>query len=347
MTSSTAHKLLVALTAAVVAVTGITLFDHLPDPVSATTRATHEPSTPEYRGSDLLDEVAHRTFADDRTTVGEVLSYWTAERMAAADPLTSMIEGTPDLGTPPLPEDEVEHHDAPHKDSEGLPWTTGGEVTRTTGKVFLTMNGHDFTCSASVVDSQNRSTLVTAGHCVKDGTGQWAQNWTFVPGHTDGHSPYGRYTARDMIVPTQWAQEADDSHDYAAVVLNTDDGTAVQDRVGAQEIAFDTWTEERVRDGVQIYTFGYPSAAPFDGRELHYCSGTTTPDTGDTTANGMRCAMTQGSSGGPWFSSFDTETGLGTISSVISFTYADDPQLQYGPRLGEQARRMFDDAERL
>src|SRR5699024_9784301 len=52
-------------------------------------------------------------------------------------------------------------------------------------------------------------------------------------------------------------------------------------------------------------------------------------------------------SGGPWFSSFDTETGLGTISSVISFTYADDSPLQYGPRLGDQARRMFDDAELL
>src|SRR5699024_9720417 len=174
MTSSTAHKLLVVLTAAVVAVTGITLFDHLPDPVSATTRATHEPSTPEYRGSDLLDEVAHRTFADDRTTVGEVLSYWRAGLTAAAAALTSKIEGTPDRGTPPLTEDEVEHHDAPHKDSEGLPWTTGGEVTRPTGKLFLTMNGHDFTCSASIVDSQNRSTLVTAGHCVKDGSGQWA-----------------------------------------------------------------------------------------------------------------------------------------------------------------------------
>lgn len=346
MASSTTHKLLAPLTAAVVAIAGFTLLDRLPNPASAVTRATHEAPATERGNGASLDEVVHRAVAGDETEDREVLSYWTAERMAAAAPLTSMIEDTPDLDALPLP-DDVEHHDAPRTDSEGDPWTTGGEVTRTTGKVFLTMNGRDFTCSASVVDAQNKSTLITAGHCTKDGTGQWAKNWTFAPGYTDGDTPYGRFTARDVIVSPHWAEEADDSHDYAAVVLNTDDGTAVQDRVGAQEIAFDTWTEERVRDGVQIYTFGYPSSSPFDGRELHYCSGTTTPDTGDTTANGMRCAMTQGSSGGPWFSSFDTETGRGSISSVVSFKYADDARTQYGPRLGSEAQRLFDNAERL
>ena len=345
MTSSTTHKLLVPLTAAVVAVAGLTLLDDLPAPVSAVTRAAHESSAPEQANAASSDEIAHRTVTDDESR--DVLSYWTDERMAAAAPLTSMLEDAPRLGALPLPDDDVEYHDAPRTDSEGEPWTNGGEVARTTGKVFLTMNGRDFTCSASVVDSQNRSTLVTAGHCAKDGTGQWAQNWTFAPGYTDGDAPHGRFTARDLIVSPHWAQEADDSHDYAAIVLNTDDGATVQDRVGAQEIAFDTWTEERVRDGVQVYAFGYPSSSPFDGRELHYCSGTTTPDTGGTTANGMRCAMTQGSSGGPWFSSFDTTTGRGTISSVVSFKYADDSRTQYGPRLGSEAQRLFDNAERL
>src|SRR5699024_1879544 len=135
-------------------VAGLTLIDRLPDPASALTQAGHEASGPEDENT--LGEVAHRAAATSETESREVLSYWTAERMAAAQPLTSMIDDTLDLDVLPHPDDDVEHQNGPHANSEGDPWTTGGEVTHTTGKVFLTMNGRDFTCSASVVDSSNK-----------------------------------------------------------------------------------------------------------------------------------------------------------------------------------------------
>ncbi|NYH51590.1 V8-like Glu-specific endopeptidase [Nocardiopsis arvandica] len=354
MTSSTTHKILAPLAAAAVALGGLALADKLPAPASAVTQAVHtaySPGSTTTRDREELSHVegvSHQAAAVTGAASRAVLDYWTEERMAAAKPITSMLEGTlPLAGEDPSSGGGVEHQASPRSDSTGERWPADGLVTRTTGKVYLTMDGRDFTCTASVVDSANRSTLVTAGHCAKDGRGSWARNWTFVPAYSDGDSPYGRFTASDMLVAPQWSRQADDSYDFAMVVVNTDDGTSVQDRVGSQRIAFGSWTEEKVREGVQVYAFGYPSSSPYRGEHLHYCSGRTTPDTGGTTANGVHCDMTQGSSGGPWFTGFDTRTGRGTISSVVSFKYADDRHTQYGPRFGEAARKLYDRASRL
>ncbi|MEE2038170.1 trypsin-like serine protease [Nocardiopsis sp. CT-R113] len=352
MTSSTSHKILAPLAALAVALGGIALIERLPAPASAVTQADRMPqhAVPAQASGEALsrvDGVSHQSGAVTGTQNQAVLDYWTAERMAAAQPITSMLVGALRPPRAAAAQDGVDRQASPRADSRGDVWGAGGLVTKTTGKVYLTMDGRDFTCSASVVNSANKSTVVTAGHCAKDGTGSWARNWTFVPGHDAGTDPYGRFTARDMLVAPQWSRDADDSYDFAMVVLNSDGGTAVQDKVGAQRIAFNTWTEERVRDGVQVYAFGYPAASPFDGEDLHYCSGRTKADTGGTTANGVRCRMTQGSSGGPWFTGFDTGTGQGTISSVVSFKYANDRSTQYGPRLGAEARKLYNHASGL
>lgn len=349
MKSPTTPKILACLAAAAVLLGGTAAADRLPSPASALTRTVSSAAEAPDRGAlSRTDGVSHQAAAVTDAERRAVLDYWTVDRMAAAQPISmAAVDLVEDALQLTERASQAEPQASPHPDSTGEPWTGGGLVTRTTGKVFLTMDGRDFTCSASVVDSANRSTLVTAGHCAKDGRGSWAENWTFVPGYADGASPHGRYTARDLLVAPRWDRDADDSYDFAMAVLNTRDGRAVQDAVGSQRIAFDTWTEDSVRDGVQVYTFGYPAASPFDGRDLHYCSGRTTPDTGGTTANGVGCRMTQGSSGGPWFSGFDTGTGRGTISSVVSFKYSSDTSTQYGPRLGSAARHVFEHAESL
>lgn len=298
---------------------------------------TQDPSEPAPDG--VVRQSAAATAAEQE----RVLAYWTPERMAAARPLADTADGVPaQAGQPGTALRAPARAPAePQADSRGRPWALGGAVTRTTGKVYLTMAGRDFTCSASVIDADNRSTVITAGHCAKDGTGPWARNWTFVPGYADGAQPYGRYTARELLVPPRWSRQGDDSHDYGMAVLNRAGGRAVQDRVGAQRIRFGDTAGQRV------HAFGYPAIRPFDGRRLHYCSGTTRPDRGGTTANGLRCSMTQGSSGGPWFTGFDPAKGRGTVSSVVSFKYSQNRGVQYGPRLGPEAEKLYDRARRL
>ncbi|PRX95526.1 trypsin-like peptidase domain-containing protein [Allonocardiopsis opalescens] len=279
----------------------------------------------------------------------DVLAYWTPERMAEATPLdlaTGLTGGATDTVRGLLDserEQQAEGADASRvrEQTDGSIWPGGGRVTRTVGRVFLTIAGRDFVCSAAVVDAANRDTVITAGHCLKNGRGAWADNWTFVPGYTDGREPYGSYVARDMAVPRGWAEQADDDYDFGFAVLHRSGRRHVADRVGSHPLAF-----ERPA-GDQVYAFGYPSRRPYSGDDLVYCAGRSFRDTAGTSDYGMGCAMTSGSSGGPWFADFDPASGEGVIMSVVSFKYSDDPRTQYGPFLGPEARELHAYAARL
>ncbi|WP_043635953.1 trypsin-like serine peptidase [Nonomuraea candida] len=320
---------------------------------------------PHVRRLDVVEHVAARTGADQQ----RVLAYWTPERMARAVPLDlpglvktggRLLDGvagrdgvraTPDLSggkallsIPPRLTGSPRHLSAgrPRTSTVGSRWITGGLVARTTGRVFLTVAGNDFVCSASTIRSANKDVVVTAGHCVKDGVGEWAANWTFVPGYgTNGPHPYGQYTARRMFVTGPWSRSGDDNYDVGMVALATSRGRHVADVVGTQEIAFNA------RRGGQAFGFGYPADPPYDGGHLVYCAGRLKKDPhGQTRDQGLGCDMTAGSSGGPWMTSFDTTTGKGTITSLSSFKYSDDKRTMYGPYFGDSVKALFETAQK-
>ncbi|MCF6474232.1 trypsin-like serine protease [Nonomuraea sp. MG754425] len=310
----------------------------------------------------MVEHVAARSAADQR----RVLGYWTPERMAKALPigllgvvtgLTDGVTGRTGLlsapGAPGGPADltlarrlmGTRHLAAarPQASTIGSRWMTGGLVSRTTGRVFLTVAGNDFVCSASTVRSANKDVVVTAGHCVKDGAGEWAANWTFVPGYdrVGPAHPYGRYTARRMFVAGPWSRSGDDNFDVGMVALATSRGRHVADVVGTQEIGFNA---DR---GGQAFGFGYPADPPYDGNHLVYCAGRLKKDPYNQTKDqGLGCDMTAGSSGGPWLTRFDTVTGKGTITSLSSFKYSDDRRTMYGPYFGDAVKDIFGTAER-
>jgi hypothetical protein len=226
----------------------------------------------------------------------------------------------------------------------GALWRGGGAVARTTGKVFFTLGRHDFTCSASTVAGASPDVVVTAGHCVKDGTGAWAANWTFIPGYSNGKAPYGIYTARGFYIASQWSSQGDNSYDVAFVDVNPAVVGGVRvpavREVGGQGIEFGSQPAREI-------AFGYPADPPYNGQRLAYCSGKVSGDPYQGTADtGLRCAMTAGSSGGPWLSGFNPAAGTGIISSVSSFKYSTDSQILYGPPLGPVAQAMYRAAER-
>ncbi|QIQ06806.1 hypothetical protein HA039_10115 [Streptomyces liangshanensis] len=244
-----------------------------------------------------------------------VLDYWTPARIAA---LTEPSSDNP-----------------PRSGPDGAPWTGSATLSRTVGRLFFTDHGEDASCTATVVDSANRSTVVTAGHCVNSTNligedNQWAANEMFVPGFKDGRAPYGKFVGRLGVADATWLENDGqstlkyDDYDQAFVVLNTDSqGRRVQDVAGAaQRIGFD-----RPGDG-RAYAFGYPRAASdparaglpeYIGDRLAFCAGSTREDPG--TADfpepkgewGVACVMGGGSSGGPRIAAFDPATGLGTV----------------------------------
>jgi V8-like Glu-specific endopeptidase len=224
----------------------------------------------------------------------------------------------------------------------GAQWAGGGAIARSAGKIFFTLNGTDYVCSGAAVASANADVAVTAGHCASDGSGNWATNWTFVPGYSNGNAPYGSYTARRYFVAGQWTSSANEDYDVAFVALNTASvggaPTHVVSAVGGLGVAFGG-------QAARVDAFGYPSEPPYNGERLYYCAGSTSPDpyhaTNDT---GVNCAMTEGSSGGPWLSGFNSSTGIGTVTSVSSFKYDDSTDIMYGTSFGVSAKSLYQQA---
>ncbi|MEU7150933.1 peptidase [Streptomyces sp. NPDC045456] len=220
----------------------------------------------------------------------------------------------------------------------GAPWTGGGAVSHTAGRVFFTYQGRTASCSGNAVTSANKSTVLTAGHCVKL-NGAWHGDWVFVPGYHDGQAPYGKWAAAKTLATPQWTASENINYDIGAAVVAPVGGQRLTDVVGGQGLAFNTGYNK------PMYAFGYPAAAPYDGSELIYCSGNTIKDPLFSTDHGLSCNMTGGSSGGPWFTSFDEAAGTGLQSSVNSFGYTFLPNTMFGPYFGADAENLYDEAQ--
>ncbi|MFV2121232.1 trypsin-like serine peptidase [Streptomyces sp. Act-28] len=220
----------------------------------------------------------------------------------------------------------------------GGAWGGGGAVVKTSGRVFLTFQGRTASCSGNAVTSQNQSTVITAGHCVKY-QGSWHTDWVFVPAYDNGQAPYGQWTATRTLTTPQWEANEDINHDVGAAVVAPLDGRRLTDVTGAQGIQFNGGYNK------PMYAFGFPAASPYDGSELVYCSGNSSRDFLLSQDHGLGCDMTGGSSGGPWFTGFSEATGTGLQVSVNSFGYTFLPNRMFGPYFGDAARALYDAAQ--
>lgn len=269
-----------------------------------------------------------------------VTDYWTPERMRAATPLDQLLASrAPTADVPAAGEPRtVPGVDALAYPTSGEPWTGGGEVAATAGRVFFNFDGSPASCSGNAVTSANRSVVLTAGHCVKY-QGSWHTDWIFVPGYDDGAAPFGEWAASATLTTPQWEANEDINYDVGAAVVEPVGGRYLTDVVGGQGVAFN---QPRDQD---MYAFGYPAADPYDGSTLIHCSGATFTDPLLSDDHGMRCDMTGGSSGGPWFLDFDEATGTGVQASVNSFGYSVLPGYMFGPYFGSDAQALYEEAQ--
>ncbi|TMR10335.1 peptidase [Nonomuraea turkmeniaca] len=294
---------------------------------------------------------AQHAAADSVSEQRQVLGYWTEQKMESAEPLAApgpkkgMKLATADGGNPwsAAPTKEPASASAGGQAlqaarSGGEPWTGGGAVVKTTGRIFFTTQGRNASCSGSAVTSANRSVVITAGHCVKL-NGAFHTNWVFVPGYDKGARPFGTWAATKLLTTQQWNAREDVNFDMAAAVVAPLGGKTLVDVVGGQGVAFNQQRRQ------QMYSFGYPAAAPYDGSKLVYCSGRTFDDFLMSDDLGLTCNMTGGSSGGPWMQSFSESTGLGTVNSVNSFKYNFAPNWMFGPYFGNEAQAVYQAAQ--
>lgn len=303
-----------------------------------------DPSAEITRGQPAPPSAPGAVTAQDQE---RVTRYWTAQRQAqafgahstarqddaAADPPST----TTPLATADRDAAQTGPASAPPPPSTGLPYTGGGLVTTTTGRLFTSIGGADFACTASVVTSRSKDVLVTAGHCLHGGAGsRFATNVAFVPDYAHGSAPLGIWTARRLLVTPGWAQQSDFDVDLGFAAMNLRRDRHIQDVTGGQGIAFDLPTT------YQQYSFGYPRLLPFDGSRLIYCAGPGAPDSYGGPSIGVRCSMTAGSSGGPLLASIGRlGPGHGWIDGVISYAYAGSDNLLYCTHFGSAARLLY------
>jgi hypothetical protein len=280
-------------------------------------------------------------------------AYWNADRMKAAKPDAEMPsmkaaattapkalksaravtpQGSPERVAGAAPKADPKAAAGPGVTPQYYPsYPVGHPAARTNGKVFFTSFGVNYVCSGAIVNSEGKSEVWTAGHCVSDGAA-WNYNWVFVPNYDNGSAPYGYWYSAQLWTTTAWFNNNGDfANDVGASVMYRNAGWRIADYLGGQGIAWNYPV------GQYVYAFGYPQAAPFNGCCLYTEQGYTYNGGGNTIY--MVNYMTGGSSGGPWLGWFNGNWGY--INGHNDFKYNVWPQYMFSPYYGNQVASLY------
>ena len=252
-------------------------------PASSTSVSSTSPLTAAAKAAGKAKYGADATYKQSLT------AYWTADRMASAIPVekspaftdaakqfASQQKAQGRTGRKPVTNDgpvrsvagaESKKFAGPAEAAfnPNLPYYT--PTAYTAGKVFFTRAGLSYVCSGTIVNSEGKDSVWTAGHCVHGGSGSvWHSNWAFVPAYDDDLAnprPYGTWTAAFLSSRSAWTNSSDFSQDMGVATMNTNlGGWHIADYFGGQGIT--------VNRGKNVFehAFGYPAETPFDGGNL-------------------------------------------------------------------------------
>ncbi len=193
-------------------------------------------------------------------------------------------------------------------------------------------------CTGSVISSTAGDIIVTAAHCVYDSdSGNYTDDIAFVPGYHDGQQPYGVWTPSKIVVAQQWMDDGDPDYDVAFVVVHQPGSNArIQDAVGADALGINP------SPTAMSQVIGYPT----DTEQPITCTNQTTQFS--STQLEFDCAgYPGGTSGGPFLTNVDAQTGLGTVSGVIGGYEqgGDTPDVSYTAYFGSSVAALFAEAE--
>ncbi|MFF5212448.1 trypsin-like serine peptidase [Streptosporangium sp. NPDC000396] len=230
---------------------------------------------------------------------------------------------------------------------KSLPTTGNSPIT--VGKVFFRMGDKDYWCSASSVASANHNLVATAAHCAYDARqGRAANYWIFIPGYSQGKTPYGIYVGHSLNLHEDFPGMGDYDFDYAFVTVHDgfrwkpgkapdtyemEDVGSLEDNVGGQGLVINRHA------GMYVFAFGYPAAPhidgsrPYDGQKVLWCDGRTKRQNAPARlvelGIALQCGFTAGASGGPWLVGYNPSTGLGYLNGVNSLAWDTDVDRKY------------------
>lgn len=210
-----------------------------------------------------------------------------------------------------------------------------------TGKLFMTFDGSNFVCTASVI---GKSLLLTAAHCVHNfggGDAGFADALTFEPARHQSERPFGSWAAVEIWIPRSYYEGTDVcspqapgvvcENDLALVVIEEKATGALGDLVSRYSISDKEnfgYIDFGSRPSGQITQLGYPSK-DFDGLAMIRTDSLGYHEDPNNVLLGSN--QTGGSSGGPWLMNFGTKTSFSgptpsddqsnTVVAVTSWGY--------------------------
>lgn len=316
-------------------------------------------------------------FGQGATANQTLEAYWTPERMRAAKPADSAVSYQAAEKAYATNEAKARAAGTAKKTNDGPARSTDGATSKvftvtktspssftaaynpnaptydptayTQGKVFFSKPDGNYVCSGTIINSEGKDTVWTAGHCVHGGSGgTWHTNWTFVPAYDDDLAnprPYGTWSANQLWSRTAWTNSSDFSQDIGVAIMNTNWGWHIVDYFGGQGL-----TVNRGKSGVLEYAFGYPAEWPFDGGNLMGCVGWTSPEWDAwlfwSQTDKISCDMTRGSSGGAWLTDYDGNWGrLNGVNSRIDRIVG--PTIMLSPYFDDDAWSLYNSTRYL
>lgn len=199
-------------------------------------------------------------------------------------------------------------------------------VPRTAGKLFFSLNGLDYVCSASAVNSKTKNLVVTAGHCVFDPTtASWGYDFAFVPRYHDGHAPDGVWRWRAAWAFNGWMADQDPQYDQALIKMRPRHHRRLVKVVGGNGLAWGYPVKQR-----SVTIWGWPAESPYDGSTAVRCHGRTRHWYAGSPDAKIHCPMTGGASGGPWLI-HPLNANVGYVFAVTSRRTIGSPHLLSDP----------------
>ncbi|MFB7665594.1 trypsin-like serine peptidase [Kitasatospora sp. NPDC056138] len=289
-----------------------------------------------------------------------IKGFWDQAKMEAAKGMENQEAGIQSSRT--APENDPQPTVIQAK-PQAHPYTPGTAVL---GKIFMTVSADEAAvCSGTVISDPahpGKSNLVwTAAHCLHGGKGaDWFKKISFVPSYnrsgaaSNGRhgteqqaAPYGVWDADYAVVSPQWAEEGGErggpvsQYDFGVIRVHNEDGggRSLEETVGS---SVPVWFNAPRNQIAGVSAYGYPQAAPFDGRELEHCDSAVPParlsfDASRPTMYNIGCTMTGGASGGGWFVTRNGKPALISENSIGPRPAG----WMAGPSLGDEAQSVF------
>jgi V8-like Glu-specific endopeptidase len=208
---------------------------------------------------------------------------------------------------------------------------------RTVGKLFFSINGAPYVCSASVIQ---RRVVATAGHCVHSGTAAgFHSNWVFAPAYRDGVAPLKYWNWSFATTTGTWASGGGgvpNAADYAMIEFADQPLVAGGPLVKLGNLTGWLGWRTLTLSGNHTSKLGYPC-------NLDSCQkmqNVTSTSYRNVAPNNVEYGSDArgGSSGGPWVQNFETQsvgggTGLNPgpnqVVGITSYGYVStDPKVQ-------------------